>query len=250
MAIDTSERFKQTDNQVSCVELVCWRLWLYTQTEGNQFQPSVITELNSKLAKAFEALPLSMGQDDPYRMDIYLVPLSYGFEDNIEDRGRGLAKLKYAIHHDTQIPKTNRALLQFQEQQAISISTLVHELVHFALLKIDYYEVHSSYPSVFHGETIAKCYEYLGFLNTLDADSKVLLTAHLNTKPKSITHKSLETATWDANDYLNELLKNRLLVSGSGSVIGNQISISKRDSIEIKVLHTVCEELLAQKVRQ
>lgn len=243
----SSAGFKQVSEQAICIELICWDLWFYEPAK-TQTTDMVIAEVNAKLQKAFSVLPATLRGREPYRLEVYLVPPDSAFHDGIENRKVGINKLKYAIHHGFYLPVTNRARRNYEEIQALSISTLVHEFVHFALLKTDYYEKHSAYPSVVHGEMLGKCYEYLSFLKLLDRDSKVSLIAYPDTKPKTVTHKGLDTATWDANDFLISLLRDKFVEAGSTSVVGNQIFLSARDDLEIGIIERTCNRLLAGEI--
>lgn len=239
--------FKQVSEQDTCIQLICWNLWLY-EPAATQSTDEVVSEVDAKIRKAFELLPKSMEANEPYRLDVYLVPPNRAFYDKIENMTSGINELKFAVQHDIDAPSSNRALRTYQETQALSVSTLVHEFIHFIQLKTDYYEEPSSYAAVAHQEALAKCYGHLSFLRVLDSDSKVSLVALLDQKPKHITYRRTDTGTWDANDLFTSVLKKEFIEAGSKSVVGNQIILSARDELEIGIIEDTCEKLLAGEI--
>lgn len=244
----SSAGFKQVSEQALCIEIVCWDLWFYESAKTTTTD-LVIAEVNTKLKKAFGVLPARLKGREPYRLEVYLVPPDRAFEDKIENIKTGISKLKYAIHHSFELPETNRGRRNYEEIQALSISTIVHEFVHFSLLKTDYYETHSAYPSLVHGELMGKCYEYLSFLKILDGDSRAVLIAYLDQKPNTVTHKNMDTASWDANDFLTSLLKDKFVEAGSTAVVGNHLILSVRDEMEINILENTCKGFSSGKLK-
>lgn len=243
----SSTGFTQVSQQDVCIELICWNLWLY-EPAATHSTDKIISEINMKIRKAFELLPDQMQKSEPYRLEVYLVPPGRAFQDTVENTNSGLDELKFAIHHDFAVPVSNRELRSYQARQADMLSTLVHEFVHFALLKAGYYEDPFSYASIVHSEAMGKCYGQLSYLRILDSDSKATHITIIDEKPKNVTFHKNESGSWDANDHFAAILKKEFIEAGSKSISDNMIVLSARDEREINIIKNNCDKLLAGNV--